>query len=149
MKIRVKTHFDCTATAVVGHFRATGVPYQDQAGQIINDIGSWNRSRNQQRNWETLNQLIALRAQPFDVTEPVCNEGVWSFEFTVENDLVYSQSGQTDDFSALMQECQGVPMILGLAEVLTRSDTIVCQGPEQNIWFEPINTGMETDRGHY
>jgi hypothetical protein len=149
MKIRVKTYFDCTATDITGHFRATQEPFKDAAGQEIRDLDSWTRSRNQQRNWETINQLIALRAQPFDVTVPSSRNGLWSFEFFVENDLVYSGSGQRDDFSALMAECQSVPMILGLGESLTNSDKLICQGPDQNIWFEPINTGMETDRGHH
>jgi hypothetical protein len=149
MKIRVKTYFDCTATDSTGHFRATQVPYQDAAGQEICDLDSWTRSRNQQRNWETINQLIALRAQPFDVSPPSSRNGLWSFEFFVENDLVYSESGRRDDFSALLSECHSVPMILGLNESLTQHDRLICQGPDQNIWFEPINTDMETDRGHH
>jgi hypothetical protein len=43
------------------------IPFEDQAGQPIQDLAAWNRSRNQQRNWETLLQILGLRAQPMDL----------------------------------------------------------------------------------
>ena len=63
MRYMCQTLFDITATGVTGHFKTTRVPYVDQAGQEIVDQATWNRSRNQQRNWETLTQILGLRTQ--------------------------------------------------------------------------------------
>jgi hypothetical protein len=71
------------------------------------------------------------------------DNGTWSFEFEVESGLVYSASGQEDDISVLVNECDGVPMIVGLTESLTQETVLITQGPDQNIWFDPINTSLE------
>jgi hypothetical protein len=110
------------------------VPFTDGAGNTINNQQEWMFARNQQRNWETLNQLISLRTQVFDV-EPVTGpEGQWCFEFSVEHGEVYNT-----DLSGLVTECAGVPMLTGLTETLTTQYTLVTTGPDQNIWFESIN----------
>jgi hypothetical protein len=143
MKIICRTFFDCSATGVTGHFRSSQVPFSDHSGREIQDLPSWNYARNQQRNWETLTQLISLRTQPLSVTSLGQHCGTWSFEFEVESSLVYSTSGQEDDISSLVNECAGVPMITGLTESLTQETVLITQGPDQNIWFEPINTSLE------
>ena len=143
MKIICRTFFDCSATGVTGHFRPSQVPFSDHVGREIQDLQSWNYARNQQRNWETLTQLISLRTQPLSVTYLRHTSGTWSFEFEVESGLVYSVSGQENDISGLVNECAGVPMITGLSEILTQQTVLVTQGPDQNIWFEPINTSLE------
>lgn len=143
MKILCRTFFDCSATGITGHFRPSQVPFSDHSGREIQDLSSWNYARNQQRNWETLTQLISLRTQPLSVTSLGQNGGTWSFEFEVESSLVYSTSGQEDDISGLVNECAGVPMITGLTESLTQETVLITQGPDQNIWFEPINTSLE------
>lgn len=143
MKIICRTFFDCSATGVTGHFRPSQVPFSDRAGNEIQDLRSWNYARNQQRNWETLTQLISLRTQPISVTHLGQRNGIWSFEFEVESGLVYSVSGQEDDISGLTNECAGVPMITGLSETMTQQTVLTTQGPNQNIWFEPINTPLE------
>ena len=143
MKIICRTFFDCSATGVTGHFRPSQVPFDDRAGGVIRDQPSWIYARNQQRNWETLNQLISLRTQPLSVTSLGHNNGIWSFEFEVESGLVYSVLGQENDITVLVNECDGVPMITGLLETLTEETVLVTQGADQNIWFEPINTSLE------
>jgi len=70
MRILCRTLFDCSATGVTGHYRPSQVPFEDSAGNTIANQHDWMFARNQQRNWETLNQLISLRTQVFDV-EPV------------------------------------------------------------------------------
>jgi hypothetical protein len=110
------------------------VPFEDGAGNTIANQHAWMFARNQQRNWETLNQLISLRTQVFDV-EPVASvPGEWCFEFSVEHGEVYNT-----DLSGLIAECAGVPMLTGLTEKLTAQHTLVTTGADQNIWFEPIN----------
>ena len=143
MKIICRTFFDCSATGVTGHFRPSQVPFSDRIGREIQDLQSWNYARNQQRNWETLTQLISLRTQPVSVASLGHASGIWSFEFEVESSLVYSTSGHENDISGLVNECEGVPMITGLTETLTQETVLITQGTNQNIWFEPINTSLE------
>jgi hypothetical protein len=143
MKIICRTFFDCSATGVTGHFRPSQVPFNDRVGGVIRDQPSWIYARNQQRNWETLNQLISLRTQPLSVTDMGHSNGTWSFEFEVESGLVYSASGREDDITVLVNECEGVPMIVGLKETQTQHSVLITQGSDQNIWFDPINTLLE------
>ena len=139
MRILCKTYFDCSATGITGHYRASQVPFTDGAGNTVNNQHDWMFARNQQRNWETLNQLISLRTQPYDIVPVAGQEGVWQFTFEVEHGEVYSTTGQANDLSGLLNECTGVPMLTGLTEKLTEQAVLITSGPDQNIWFEPIN----------
>lgn len=134
MKISCRTQFDITATGVTGHYKPSRIPFQDQAGQHITTVAEWERARNQQRNWETVTQLISLRTQIFNVTIPQQHNHVWQFEFEVETDQLF----EFDDNSVgiLHMDCDGVPMIVGLDETNTRTSILK---PNANIWFEVIN----------
>jgi hypothetical protein len=140
MQIRCCTLFDITETGITGHFKSSQVPFLDQAAQQIIDLSSWNRSRNQQRNLETITQVLQLRTQIFDVTVPVKNNGRWCFEFKVEFESIYQQ-GQ-DTFGILKKDCEGVPMIIGLDDEFALTPFLITEGSQQNIWFE--NTLVNT-----
>lgn len=135
MKIRCSTHFDITETGTTGHFRPSQVPYNNRAGITIKDLSDWNRSRNQQRNFETITQVLQLRTQIFDVTTPVKNNK-WEFEFEVEADGIYQQD--QDLFGILKQDCEDVPMIVGLDDEYTLTPALITSGSQQNIWFEEV-----------
>ena len=136
MKFKCRTLFDITATGVTGHYKSSRIPFADRAGTTIRDETTWNRSRNQQRNWETLTQIIGLRAQLFDVTAPVNVNGVWEFEFAVE---IPDAFGTPADPTAVVEaDAEGVPMIRDLDNQPAVADVLVTAGPEQNIWFEPL-----------
>jgi hypothetical protein len=80
------------------------MPFRDRAGQVIQDTASWNRSRNQQRNWETLTQILGLRTQLFALTtDPIQDQtGTrWMFEFETETDGVY---GPEDDPTRVLEK---------------------------------------------
>lgn len=139
MNILCRTLFDCSRTGTTGHFRIGAVPYADATGTVIRNIGDWTLSRNQQRNFETILQMISLRAQPDVVSDPVEQAGMWSFEFAVESAGVYSATGQLGSTDALTAECAGTPMIVGLREQPNLDAWMITQGHRQNIWFEPIN----------
>lgn len=139
MNILCRTLFDCTCTGITGHFRSSQVPYPDRTGRLINDIDDWNRARNQHRNWETIMQMISLRAQPTIVEEPKCKDGVWQFEFSVETPGVYSTNNDVDNLDGLLNECDGIPMVVGLDEVDSVNPSLTVTGPNQNLWFETIN----------
>jgi hypothetical protein len=111
-RIRVTTQFDCTATGVTGHFRPNTLPFDDREGQTISDQPTWTRSRNQQRNWETILQIIGLYTQAQDITPTEQVDGQWTFEFSTEFDDVFSERG--DPLGLLKSACKGVPMFLNL-----------------------------------
>lgn len=129
MKISCWTKFDITATGVTGHFKSARIPFTDRSGQTINNEGDWHRARNQQRNWETVQQIISLRAQIFDLSMPEHDNQQWTFEFTVEQEGLFTLD--SDPVGILKQDCAGVPMLLGLAEAI---DSALLE-PDANIGF--------------
>jgi hypothetical protein len=136
MQISCRTTFDITQTGTTGHFKPSQIPFSDRAGNNINDLSSWDRSRNQQRNLETISQILQLRTQIFDLTASVEHNGYWAFEFSVEFDGIYQQD--QDAFGILKQDCEGVPMLVGLGEKFTITPMLTASGSQQNIWFELI-----------
>lgn len=132
MRVACHTLFDCTFTGTTGHFKASLVPFQDRSGQAITNQSDWNRSRNQQRNWETLLQIISLRTQPMDIVYPQPSNFVWIFEFKIETEGIYDK-----DFTELYRDCAGVPMInTNCSDIMPMLST---SGSEQNIWFKLVN----------
>lgn len=127
MRYSCQTLFDITATGVTGHYRP--------ATQL--NSADWNRARNQQRNWETLQQIISLRTQIFNLDTPVEHNGRWTFEFEVETAGVYGPA--TDPTTVLRQDAEGVPMMADLNNSTKLPPMLVTAGADQNIWFEPIN----------
>jgi len=139
MKFVCQTLFDITATGITGHCKTNRMPFQDQAGQTIHDVESWNRSRNQQRNWETITQILGLRTQLFGLTEPVTDQtgSRWMFEFETESDGVYGP--ESDPVSVLQSDADGVPMLRELNNSPDIDTVLVTTGARQNIWFAPIS----------
>ena len=145
-RIQCRCLFDITATGVTGHFKSSRIPFRDRAGQeIINEI-TWNISRNQQRNWETLTQLISLRTQVIDLTDPKKINGVWEFEFATETADVYGTA--EDPVGVLRNDANGVPM-LSMIDNQINSSELIAQGLDQNIWFDPsaVNTALRDNHG--
>jgi hypothetical protein len=136
MRFSCTTQFDITATGVTGHYKSSRVPFQDRAGNAIRDIADWNRSRNQQRNWETVQQIISMRTQISDSTLPLHTGSGWTFEFETETPGVYG----TDDapMSILYLDADKVPMLIDLDNHSDLEPFVVVDGPKQNIWFNPV-----------
>lgn len=125
MRYSCQTLFDITATGVTGHYKS--------ASRL--SVDEWNHARNQQRNWETLIQIISLRTQVFELTTPVEHNGCWTFEFTVETLGVF---GTDDDpTKVLRMDADGVPM-LNFSTDQQQSTTLKTQGADQNIWFQQV-----------
>jgi len=134
------TLFDITATGVRSHYRSSRIPFVDEVGNNINDVEAWHRSRNQQRNWETLNQIIFLRTSPVDVTVPQReknqnNQLEWQFSFVLESPE--SIMINDDPIGALVEDTKSVPMILGLDETV-QLEPLLMLGT--NIWFSIKST---------
>jgi len=136
MRFFCETFFDITSTGVVGHYKSSRVPFVDMAGKNIVDEKTWSLSRNQQRNWETITQLIGMRSQIFEITVPKKQENMWYFEFEVETPDVF---GPPDDpVSTLIADCDSVPMLVGLDNKADLSGILITKGIKQNTWFRKI-----------
>lgn len=140
MQILCRTLFDCRQTGTTAHFRPSQAQYTDQAGNVIQNINDWNRSRNQQRNLETIMQMISLRAQPLIIVAPNQVGSRWQFVFEVETPGVYSITGDINNLDVLTNECKGIPMIVDLDEQKGLAAHLITSGSDQNIWFSTINT---------
>jgi len=130
MRFACTTQFDITATGVTGHFKSARVPFKDRTGKWVTDITDWNRARNQQRNWETLMQLISLYTQPLRVSPVRVTGRRWQFDFDTDQEDVFGLDN--DPVGRLKQSCNGVPVINYVEQELT---TLL--RPDVNIWFEP------------
>jgi hypothetical protein len=108
----------------------------DRAGQSVTNEQEWNRSRNQQRNFETLLQLVGLYTQPLELAEPEynVNTGLWTFEFDVEFEGIFAT--ESNSLGLLTQQAQGVPMITGLLESVQLARQLI---PDVNIFFSELN----------
>jgi hypothetical protein len=142
MKYACQTLFDITATGTTGHCKSSHMPFYDRSGRLISDSESWHRSRNQQRNWETLTQILGLRAQLFNLTDPVTDQTgtKWMFEFETETDGVYGP--ELDPVTVLRADAAGVPMLGQIGSSADTVSVLITAGTDQNIWFAgiPINT---------
>ncbi len=119
-RIKISTKFDCTCTGITGHCRSS-------------DVVTWTKQRNQQRNYETLTQIIGLYTQPQNLSKPQfdSNAKKWFFEFETEFEGIFRTG--TDELGILKNTCRGTPMITGLTEPDPPGSTLE---PEENIWFE-------------
>ena len=135
--IQCATLFDITETGVRNHTANARLPFQDQAGQNVDTESAWVRSRNQQRNWETLNQILALRTLPENISSPVRQQleqgHTWQFEFDIPDLSAISEGDAA--LSLLLQDCESVPMITGLTETADLEPALRAQGGAANIWF--------------
>ena len=139
MKIQCRTLFDCSRTGVTGHYRSSQVPFADKTNKTVTSEADWNFARNQQRNWETILQIISLRTQPMNLSDAEVNDQVWQFSFEVEAAGVYSVNADVNNMDALLQECNGIPMVTNLNEQPGLEPMLITQGQRQNIWFQAVN----------
>lgn len=108
------------------------------------------KERNQQRNWESVLQLLGLRTQIFDLSQTVISDTVksyefgklykgkqkiWSFEFYVEHDSVYLSNN--NPVGVLEKDFEQTPIIVGLDETAKPPISLFyTSGPEKNIYFK-------------
>jgi hypothetical protein len=136
MRFSCRTYFDITATGVTGHYKSSRVPFVDNNNQRIENELNWNRARNQQRNWETITQLIGMRTQINFQQDPIKNKDAWEFEFEVDAPAVFGS--ETNPVELLLSDAEGVPMLVGLDERKKLDAVLVVSGARQNIWFKAL-----------
>lgn len=108
------------------------------------------KQRNQQRNWETISQILGLRTQLFELTflgsvvDDVAKyqfgvnytglHRIWSFKFSSEYENIYL--AQHDRYGVLKMDFKDTPIILGLEETaLPPLPLIYVSGPDKNTYF--------------
>ena len=130
--IKITTQFDITHTNVVRNLKPGLLPTKVN-GRMINTEEEWTRCRKQQSNWETLLQVISLRTQPLNIKSYRSDDN-WVVEFDVEADEVFNQDG--DQLRLLKNDCENVPMIVGLNEKSGISELLTI---DENTHFEISN----------
>lgn len=137
-RILCRTKFDITNTGVRRSLKSTHLPFVDNSGRTIDSPEAWNLARNQQRNWETINQIISLRALTEIVSNPEKDhDGCWKFLFEVDN--IASVTWGADPVGALRFDSTDVPMIAVLAESTVKTVLLNAYGNDANIWFSIEN----------
>jgi len=151
MRIICHTLYDITKTGVNSRKSTIGV-----------DVAELERQRSQQSNFETILQIISMRSQPEDITEPVKRQyqlvdvdwgylyekqmqsdakknpiHVWSFSFTVNHAAVFNNG--IDELGNLNNDCHGVPIITRLEEWSRLSNMLSTNDELRNIYFRIAN----------
>ena len=147
----VYTLFDISKTGVLKNYVSYIPPFVDGACQTVRNKEEWSRSRNQQRNFETLVQIISLRSQPIILENPkmLLNQNlinynfgskfvekatVWLVSFATEHVSVYSK--ENNPVGALEYDSDNVPIIVGLKEtVIFKNNVINIFGEYKNCYF--------------
>ena len=110
--IKISTDFDITNTGVIRNFREDLLPAKVN-GRILYSEDDWIKCRRQQTNWETVVQVLSLRAQPVNLTT-VVTESEWVLEFDVDHSDVYKT--EDDPLGLLKEDFNNVPLLIGLTE---------------------------------
>ena len=108
--------------------------------------------RNQQRNWETVQQILGLRTQPTiletdDFVDDVVDYNfgikyqgehkIWTFKFGVDYADIYQEG--PDKFGLIKNDFKITPVILNLSEtILPEVAVFTPKGPWNNIYFKSI-----------
>ncbi len=152
LKVDCLCLFDITATGINGHQRNIEFPYISKSGAEIKTETELFRARNQQRNFDTLQQLISLRTQ-VDITakpEVVDNQDIpefkwagkaakiWKFTFEVEAQSQWAADG--DELWLLKNDSHKTPMLLGLEETTMLDPWISTQGDKTNTVYHVNQT---------
>ena len=133
--IEVYTLIDITHTKIHRNVRPQGSSYSTD---------QWDFLRNQQRNWDTILQLLGLRFQPMDVVNPVCLENqhgkdyTFGSRYTTQENLKIWKCGCSYDHKVdvelLKADFDNIPIITNLGEsVKLTSPFILTSGEKCNL----------------
>lgn len=145
--IRCHTLFDITKTGVLNRKTPINIPQEK--------VNEWELNRNRQSNFDTIIQVLSLRTQPEDITNPVKNvvsfkennrfgflyeneedQPCWSFTFTINYKNAYSDG--ENELGGLVFDCDGVPMLI-VDSTWDKISNFLDTSPELcNIYFEVI-----------
>ena len=149
-KLKCYTLFDITKTGNI-HRRppVNGTPEQTKR---------WEKTRNTQTNFDTIIQVLSLRSQPEDITDPIeeivifdgeldmfgflfdsddMAHSCWSFEMTIPHNKVYADD--INELGNLLRDCDGVPMIKVGSEHENLPNFLDTSPELRNIYFEVLD----------
>ncbi len=123
------TLIDITKTDIVRHYNEAMPEPKDE----------YELKRNQQRNWQSILQVIGLRSQPMYLSSPIVNPmddlavyefgsnfttgKVWSFHFGVEQEGIFDTPSKPGGL--LLEDLHNVPIVTGLTEDVTIDPAII------------------------
>lgn len=140
-KITCLTLFDITKTNISNR--------RQRLSEI--EMHEFSKQRNQQSNFETILQIIGLRSQPENITDPVKKTvkfdksiwgteytsknavALWSFIFTIQHPIIYADDNH--ELGNLYTDCDKVPMIINLDEQLKLPSKLSIDKDFKNIHF--------------
>jgi hypothetical protein len=149
-KLKCYTLFDITKTG--------NIHRKPPINGTIDQTKRWEKTRNTQTNFDTIIQVISLRSQPEDITDPVQEiilfdgsldmfgflfdnedtaQSLWSFEFTIPHNKVFDDG--VNELGYLYNDCDGVPMIKVGSEWEKLPNFLNTTPELKNIYFEVIN----------
>ena len=150
-RIKAYTLIDITSTGVIRNFKKD-LLYTDNTGNVIDTEQKWLFARRQQRNFETLLQLLSLRIQPMDIDGPISidddinryefgkhyttNHPVWMVEVGYET--TDALATDNDPIGLLYSDCNNVPMMVNLLEGDNVSPYVDCS-ESRNTYFAQGN----------
>lgn len=142
-RIACFTLFDITKTGILNRARP---------GDDITDTNDWYRKRNTQCNFDTILQVISLRAQPDVVSDPKRTlqkidsksmfgdnykdkkeYNVWTFDFEVQHSSVFEDG--INELGSLYKDCEKVPMILTENTNSKVTSSLEIDNLQRNIYF--------------
>lgn len=132
--ITIYTLVDITISDIA-KYKPEDIPIKTSSG-IVWDMGDYIRAKNQQANFSTLIQTVSIKANPLQISTPrVIKSPVafgskyksikkcWTVSFTLEHEGFYTNH---DPFDLLLEDLEGVPIILGLTESKTLKEPQWC-----------------------
>jgi len=148
MKLRCFSLFDITKTNVTSK--------KSLLGASPEEAREWQNRRNTQCNLDTIVQVISLRAQPENITEPTQDrlddektenfgflysvdeqQTFWYFDFSVNYSSVFSDG--EDELGALYNDCEDVPMIKTSASPNNIPSSLDTTPELRNIYFKVLS----------
>lgn len=129
---------------------------REPSGVSAEMLTHWHQQRRSQSNFETILQVISIRSQPEDISDPAQialksaaeleqfgaayqtqdSVAAWQFTFTVQHDSVFT--GPDGELSALESDCDSVPVFKNLTESVELPDCLDLSPELRNIHFEKI-----------
>jgi hypothetical protein len=147
--IRLHTLFDISESGTNKNYNARFLNLRDSQGVILSNSKLWEFSRNQQRNLDTVRQLLCLRQEVTYLSRPTLRSkqerhqhrfgkrfeflDIWTIDFAYDNmDHDFMLRAIYDDFD-------GIPMITGLKETVTINPACSrTSGANRNVYFSKI-----------
>lgn len=151
--IRIHTLFDISETLTDRNYNViASTNYVDSLGVQLSSSKIWEFSRNQQRNWDTIKQLLSLRNEPEIISTPILlanrtrsqhrfgkrfpELNIWSVN------VLYPNLDHTFLIQQFLEDFNYIPMINDLNETVPLHPACLqTRGANTNIYFtqETVN----------